>query len=201
MPTETTLLILNFLIPVVVVVLVSPPLAEVFTTEVLLSPVFKIAFMGPRDAGRSFKGVFNPEGFEEDPGIAAGLNLPRPLDAEKAAVSSWFTVAIFFISGGFEADIFVCCETAGLGSVAILIICSLCRRPSYLGQNNNDENLDQLSKRESFVEQSGAYLQLFGVLFEVLLGQDFVGFIVRLVAVLLSRLLDHQLVHHLNLLL
>lgn len=136
-PIETTLLILNFLSPPLVDdiadVLVAPPGVVIFSIEPLST--LWIALRGPFEAGLSFKGVLSPVGFDEsaDTGIGPGLNLPRPLVVVevKFESSAWaappgvIMVPLLILRGGFEDF-----EIAGLGKDAILIVCSLFRRPS-----------------------------------------------------------------------
>ena len=72
----------------------------------------------------------------------------------------------------------------GVGREAILRVCSLLRRPSW-------------EKRKNLLSKwKGTYLQLLRVLLQVLLGQHVVVILGRVVvAVVLSCLLDHQLLH------
>ena len=75
-----------------------------------------------REAGRNLRGVRRPAGFVYD-GRGAGLNLPSPESTLVAADADPPPI------GGFLKELLA--DAAGLGSEAILIVCSLFRRPSY----------------------------------------------------------------------
>ena len=75
-----------------------------------------------RDAGRNLRGVRRPAGFVYD-GRGAGLNFPSPESTLVAADADPEP------TGGFLKELLV--DAIGLGSEAILIVCSLFRSPSY----------------------------------------------------------------------
>lgn len=84
------------------------------------------------DAGLSLMGVFNPAGFEI-PAIGATLNLPceLPIIGGPASADSWSSGSRPTGMGGFLPELL---EAAGVadawGKDAILMVCSLFRRPS-----------------------------------------------------------------------
>ena len=116
-----------------------------------------------REEGRNLRGVRRPAGFVYD-GRGAGLNLPSPVVIPPTAAAADPEPPM----GGFLRE--VTADAIGLGREAILIVRSLFRRPSY-------RKISMLSKSETVIKKSTpTYLQFFRVLFEVLLGDNFIFF-------------------------